>query len=164
METVKIEKSLKYSDFILNGYGCLWLFPSHHFPTKEQQEKHALVVQGTDQTYQLAKKYNVKLAWGTDLLFNPANTKNQNQGILKLRQWFSNFEILKMVTHDNAELLALSGARNPYPGKLGVIEEDAWADLILVDGDVLKDITLLGDPEKNFIMIMKGGEIYKNRV
>ena len=32
METVKIEKSLKYSDFILNGYGCLWLFPSHHFP------------------------------------------------------------------------------------------------------------------------------------
>ena len=136
----------------------------NQFPTKEQQEKHALVVQGTDQTYQLAKKYNVKLAWGTDLLFNPANTKNQNQGILKLRQWFSNFEILKMVTHDNAELLALSGARNPYPGKLGVIEEDAWADLILVDGDVLKDITLLGDPEKNFIMIMKGGEIYKNRV
>ena len=136
----------------------------NQFPTKEQQEKHALVVQGTDQTYHLAKKYNVKLAWGTDLLFNPANTKNQNQGILKLRQWFSNFEILKMVTHDNAELLALSGARNPYPGKLGVIEEDAWADLILVDGDVLKDITLLGDPEKNFIMIMKGGEIYKNRV
>mgnify|MGYP003106996289 CR=1 FL=1 len=136
----------------------------NQFPTKEQQEKHALVVQGTDQTYQLAKKYNVKLAWGTDLLFNPANTKNQNQGILKLRQWFSNFEILKMVTHDNAELLALSGARNPYPGKLGVIEEDAWADLILVDGDVLKDITLLGNPEKNFIMIMKGGEIYKNRV
>ena len=52
----------------------------------------------------------------------------------------------------------------PIPGNWDVIEEDAWADLILVDGDVLKDITLLGDPEKNFIMIMKGGEIYKNRV
>ena len=35
METVKIEKSLKYSDFILNGYGCLWLFPSHHFPLQK---------------------------------------------------------------------------------------------------------------------------------
>ena len=136
----------------------------NQFPTKEQQEKHALVVQGTDQTYQLAKKYKVKLAWGTDLLFNPANTKNQNQGILKLQKWFSNFEILKMVTHDNAELLALSGARNPYPGKLGSIEEGAWADLILVDGDVLKDITLLGDPERNFAMIMKGGTIYKNKI
>lgn len=69
-----------------------------------------------------------------------------------------------MVTHDNAELLALSGVRNPYPGKLGSIEEGAWADLILVDGDVLKDITLLGDPERNFAMIMKGGTIYKNKI
>lgn len=136
----------------------------NQFPTKEQQMKHELVVHGTDSTYQLAKKYNVKLAWGTDLLFNPANTKNQNQGVLKLQKWFSNFEILKMVTHDNAELLSLSGARNPYPGKLGVIEEGAWADMILVDGDALKDITLLGNPEKNFVMIMKGGEIYKNRM
>lgn len=38
------------------------------------------------------------------------------------------------------------------------------ADLILVDGDVLKDITLLGDPERNFAMIMKGGTIYKNKI
>jgi hypothetical protein len=36
LETVKIEKSLKYSDFILNGYGCLWLFPSHHFPVQKE--------------------------------------------------------------------------------------------------------------------------------
>lgn len=134
----------------------------NQFPTKEQQSKHEMVVRGTDNTYQLAKKYKVKVAWGTDLLFNPANTKNQNQGIIKLQKWFSNFEILKMVTHDNAELLSLSGMRNPYPGKLGVIEEDALADLILVDGDALRDITLLGNPEQNFVMIMKDGIIYKN--
>ena len=67
-----------------------------------------------------------------------------------------------MVTHDNAELLSLSGIRNPYPGKLGVIEEGALADLILVDGDALKDITVLGDPENNFLMIMKDGKIFKN--
>lgn len=134
----------------------------NQFPTKEQQAKHEMVVHGTDNTYQLAKKYGVSVAWGTDLLFNPANTKNQNQGILKLQKWFSNFEILKMVTHDNAELLSLSGIRNPYPGKLGVIEEEALADLILVDGDVLEDITLLGNPEKNFLLIMKDGKIYKN--
>lgn len=134
----------------------------NQFPTKEQQAKHELVVHGTDSTYRLAKKYQVKVAWGTDLLFNPANTKNQNKGILKLQRWFSNFEILKMVTHDNVELLSLSGMRNPYPGKLGVIEEGALADLILVDGDALKDITLLGDPENNFLMIMKDGKIFKN--
>lgn len=69
-----------------------------------------------------------------------------------------------MVIYDNVELLVLFGVWNFYFGKLGVIEEDVWVDLILVDGDVLKDIILLGDLEKNFIMIMKGGEIYKNRV
>lgn len=133
------------------------------FPTKEQQAKHERVVEGTDNTYRLAKKYKVKLAWGTDLLFNPANTKNQNKDIGKLQTWFSNFEILKMITHDNAQLLALSGIRNPYPGKLGVIEEGAWADIILTNGNPLKDITLLENPEDNIPFIMKGGKIYKNQ-
>lgn len=134
----------------------------NQYPTKEQQAKHEMVVRGTDSTYHLAKKYKVNLAWGTDLLFNPANTVNENKGIGKLQKWFSNFDILKMVTHDNAELLALSGSRNPYPGKLGVIEEGALADLILVEGNALEDVTLLENPEKNILLIMKGGQIYKN--
>lgn len=133
------------------------------FPTKEQQAKHEMVVQGTDNTYRLAKKYGVKLAWGTDLLFNPANTKNENKDIGKLQTWFTNFEILKMITHDNAQLLALSGDRNPYPGKLGVIEEGAWADIILVNGNPLEDITLLENPESNISFIMKDGKIYKDQ-
>lgn len=134
------------------------------FPTKEQQAKHEMVVHGTDNTYCLAKKYQVNLAWGTDLLFNPEHAKNQNQGIGKLKAWFSNFEILKMVTHDNAELLALSGSRNPYAGKLGVIQEGAWADIILVNNNALEDVSLLENPENNIPFIMKNGKIYKNEV
>ena len=106
----------------------------------------------------------MKLAWGTDLLFNPTNTKNQNHGIIKLQKWFSNFEILKMVTSGNAQLLAMSGARNPYPGELGVIEEGALADMLLVDGNALEDVNLLDDPEKNIAFIVKDGVIYKNRL
>lgn len=132
------------------------------FPTKEQQAKHEMVVQGTNNTYCLAKKYGVKLAWGTDLLFNPANTINQNKDIGKLQTWFTNFEILKMITHDNAELLALSGNRNPYPGKLGVIEEGALADILLISGNPLEDINLLESPESNISFIMKSGKVYKN--
>lgn len=132
------------------------------YPSPIQQAKHIRITQGTDHAYNMAKKYQVKLAWGTDLLFNPANTKNQNHGIVKLQQWFSNFEILKMVTSDNASLLAMSGARNPYPGKLGVIEEGALADLLLVEGNPLQDIALLGNPERNFSLIMKNGVVYKN--
>lgn len=61
-----------------------------------------------------------------------------------------------MATHDNAQLLALSGPRNPYQaGPLGVIKEGAYADLVLVDGNPLQDLNLV---------IMKDGKIYKNTV
>jgi imidazolonepropionase-like amidohydrolase len=58
--------------------------------------------------------------------------------------------------------LALSGPRNPYPDKLGVVEVNAYADLLLVDGDPLASLDLLMDPEKNFKVIMKNGQIFKN--
>jgi imidazolonepropionase-like amidohydrolase len=88
--------------------------------------------------------------------------KNQNTDILKLTAWMTPAEALKLVTHDNAQLLALSGPRNPYPGKLGVIEEGALADMLLVDGDPVANLALVGDPGKNFVVIMKDGSIYKD--
>ena len=69
-----------------------------------------------------------------------------------------------MATATNAELLEMSGLRNPYPGKLGVVEEGALADLLLVDGDPLANLDLVADPAKNFVVIMKDGKIYKNTV
>ncbi len=61
-------------------------------------------------------------------------------------------------------ILGRSGKRNPYPGKLGVVEEGALADLLLVDGNPLAKIELISDPDKNFVVIMKDGKIYKNTV
>lgn len=124
-------------------------------------KKHQ-VVAGTDNAFKWARKYKVKLAWGTDFLFNPAQNKNQNSDILKLKQWMTPAEILKVVTRDNAGLLALSGLRNPYPGKLGVIEAGALADLLLVEGNPVANIDLIADPTTNFRVIMKDGRIYKN--
>jgi len=66
-----------------------------------------------------------------------------------------------MATADNAELLALSGPRNPYPGKLGVIEQGALADLLVVDGDPIANIRLIENPTKKIAVIMKEGSIYK---
>ena len=79
-----------------------------------------------------------------------------------LTRWYSNAEILTMATATNAELLGLSGPRNPYPGKLGVVEEGAFADLLLVDGNPIEDIRLIANPAKNLLVIMKDGKIYKN--
>lgn len=67
-----------------------------------------------------------------------------------------------MATGTNGALLALSGKRNPYPGKLGVIEKGAFADLLLVDGNPLENLALVADRAKNFLVIMKDGRIYKN--
>ena len=64
-----------------------------------------------------------------------------------------------MATVDNAELLAL---RSPCASKLGVVQEGALADLLLVDGHPLADIKLVADPTKNVVLIMKDGSIYKN--
>jgi len=125
--------------------------------------KKAQVVDGTNDAYVWAKKYGVKLAWGTDFLFDPRQNSKQASNILKLKQWFTPAEILKMVTHDNAQLLALSGPRNPYQaGRLGLVEAGAYADLLLVDGDPLVNIDIIGDPAKNFVVIMKDGKVYKN--
>ena len=128
------------------------------------REKKHTVVAGTDNAFKWAKKYNVKLAWGTDFLFNPAGNVKQNSDIIKLKQWMSAPEILKLITHDNAELLALSGNRNPYPGKLGVIEVGALADILIVKGNTLENIELLADPETNFLVIMRDGKIFKNNI
>jgi imidazolonepropionase-like amidohydrolase len=112
----------------------------------------------------MAKKHGVKLAWGTDTLFDPERAKKQNEQLAKMVRWFTPAEVLKMATHDSAQLLALSGPRNPYPGGLGVVEKGALADLLLVKGDVLADLELLDDPEANLLVIMKDGTIYKNTV
>ena len=127
-----------------------------------QREKADEVFPGIAKTYVLAKKYKIKTAWGTDVLFSRALAQRQGAILASLVGWYTPAEALIMATSTNAELLALSGKRNPYRGKLGVVEVAALADLLLVDGDPLQDINLVADPAKNFLVIMKDGKIYKN--
>jgi imidazolonepropionase-like amidohydrolase len=138
------------------------LDPAPPTATDNVKKKKAQVIEGTDNAFKWAKKHGVKLAFGSDILLNPAATPNQSTDIVKLKQWFTPAEALKLVTHDNAQLLKLSGPRNPYPGELGVIKEGAYADMLLVDGDPTEQLDLIGDPGKNFKVIMKDGVVHKN--
>ena len=79
-----------------------------------------------------------------------------------MKRWFTPAEILRTATGTNAALLAMSGPRNPYPGTLGVIQEGAFADILLIDGDPVADLDLVADPAKNLVLIMKDGRIFKN--
>jgi len=126
------------------------------------RRKQLEMFNGTDTAYALAKKHKVKTAWGTDTLFDAKAAATQGEQLAKMVRWYTPAEVLKMATADNAELLALSGLRSPYAGKLGVVETGALADLLLVDGDPIADIDLIADPAQNFVVIIKDGRIYKN--
>jgi imidazolonepropionase-like amidohydrolase len=124
-------------------YGMRWTPACNAASTPISQPKTQ-----SSNLYRLAKKHGVKLAWGTDTLFDPALAEKPGKLVTKLAKWFTPFEALKMVTHDNAQLLKLSGPRDPYPGELGVVVEGALADLVLVNGNPLQNLNLVADPDK----------------
>jgi imidazolonepropionase-like amidohydrolase len=128
----------------------------------DNRAKQLEVAQGTDRAIALARQYGIKTAWGTDTLFDESLTHRQGAQLAKMVRWYEPVEVLRMATSVNAELLALSGPRNPYPGPLGVVSEGALADLLLVAGNPLEDIQLIADPERNFLVIMKDGMVYRN--
>jgi imidazolonepropionase-like amidohydrolase len=131
-------------------------------PGSAERAKAFEVFAGTDRTFELAKKYKIKTAFGTDILFSRRLAQRQGELLAKLTRWYTPAETLVMATGTNAQLPALSGKRNPYPGKLGVVEQGALADLLLVDGDPVANIKVIEDPAKNFVVIMKDGKIVKN--
>src|SRR5262245_24906577 len=133
-------------------------------PGSQQRAKFAEVVAGMEIAYRMARKHKLKTAWGTDIIFSRALARREGDLLVKLHRWYTPAGTPIMATATNAELLAMSGKRNPYPGKLGVVEAGALADLLVVDGNPPYNIKLVADPAKNFVVIMKDGKIYKNLI
>lgn len=131
-------------------------------PGSTQRAKISEIFAGTDRVMELARKYKLETVFGTDVLFSPDLAKRQGAILTMWTRWFTPAETLAMATATSARLLALSGLRSPYEGKLGVVEEGALADLLLVDGDPLAHIELLADPAKNLLVIMKDGVVVKD--
>ncbi len=135
---------------------------SNMYPNPLQREQQKLIAEGTVRAVELGKKFDVKMALGTDILFNPQATASQGKQLTKFARWYDNADVLRMLTSGNADLLAMSGPRNPYSGKLGVVEADAFADLLLLDGNPLENIDLIADPETSMKLIIKDGRVQKN--
>jgi imidazolonepropionase-like amidohydrolase len=124
--------------------------------------KLAVVCKGTEFVYKTIKKFpKLKVTYGTDIFNDPVNIENEIKWLDRLSEWHSPGEILVMATGNAGELLKLSGIRDPYPGDLGVVKEGALADLLLVDGNPLEDVAVVGELE-NLRVIIKDGQIYKN--
>jgi len=128
-----------------------------------QKNKMDQARDGSGNCFNWSKKYGAKVAWGTDMFGTREAYDNTNLEFKTRAEYYSNVDQLKQATSANGELLALSNLKHPYPGaKLGVIEPEAYADLLIVDGNPIDDIMLMLDYENNFKLIMKDGVAHKN--
>ncbi len=104
---------------------------------------------------QYMKDAGVSVGFGTDLIGELERHQCIEFGLRS--EVYSSHEILVQATSMNAEIIGASG-------ELGVVAPDAYADLLVVEGDPLVDLSLLSDPAKNLTAIMKGGSFHSNRL
>lgn len=135
---------------------------ANQLPDPRNRAKQLQVAEGTIKAYEMAQRLNIRTGWGTDILFSPQNLPQQGRMLAKLTRFYQPLDLLRIATGQNGELLGMSGLRNPYEGKVGVIAPGAMADILVADGDPSINLDFLADPEKNLRLIMKDGKVYKS--
>ena len=167
-ETIKLIKEkdawLVPQAFWTETPASFWVPGSDTIPEALNKKIQPVLV-GTDNVFKLAKKYDINVGFGSDAYGDLGYEAYALTEFTTRAKWYSPLEILKQATSENARLLSLSGKINPYTeGKLGVVEEGAYADLLIYEGNPLKNIEVVAHPEKNLKLIMKDGKIYKNEL
>ncbi|CAH7260880.1 Amidohydrolase [Vibrio chagasii] len=144
-------------------------------------EKLPMIAQLQEQYGDYGKRLlenNVKVVFASDYVGADSDAERARRYEIywRTQAFGSNFEVLKQMTSTAGEMLAMSGPRGTTQGKLGVIEKGAVADILLVDGNPLEDIKVLGattewfdaDPEYKTIdtikLVMKDGVVYRNEM
>ncbi len=128
--------------------------PRLGFP-QASQEKVQMAFKQAVSGMESMRKAGVKVGFGTDLL--GATYTQQTREFAIRREVFSPLEILRQATSSNAEILKLGG-------RLGCIAPDAWADILVVDGDPLKNIEFLTGRGERLKVIMRAGELVRNEL
>lgn len=134
---------------------------ANQYSDPRSQAKQQQVADGTVRAFEEGRAEGVKMAFGTDVLFNPGGAASQGRQLAKLTRFMPPLEVLRMATGAAGDLLAMSGERSPYPGALGLVAEGALADLLVWDGDPEAGLDFLSDPDTNLRLIMKGGRVFK---
>jgi len=129
--------------------------------TETHLEKLAVVLEGQENLVRLIKKYDITTGFATDLIAGmyPLLTREFTERAM----YWTPAEVLAQATSESAKVIRLAGKRNRH-GNFGEIREGWVADLLLINGEPLEDISVLRDPENNLALIMKAGEIVKNQL
>lgn len=131
--------------------------------SESMKKKADYVRRGEEHTTELIQKYKLPLFFGTDSFGDPKKVdENQLDDFCYFKKRFGSFQGLLAATGNITDMVRLSTYQNPYPeGKIGVLEEGSFADLLIVDGNPIKDLAELGE-RKNIRLIMKDAVVYKN--
>jgi imidazolonepropionase-like amidohydrolase len=121
----------------------------------EMLAKNDLVIDGALKSLEICKRHGIPVAYGTDLL-GQLQMAQSEEFTLRARV-LSPAEIIRSATTIGAQVVRMEG-------KLGCLKAGAFADLLVVDGNPLKDLALLGDQGKHLSLIMKAGALHKNRL
>ena len=117
--------------------------------------KNDLVIDGALKSLEICKRHGVPVAYGTDLL-GQLQVAQSEEFSLRARV-LSPAEIIRSATTIGAQLVRMEG-------RIGCLKEDAFADLLVVDGNPLKNLSLLQEQGRYLAAIMKGGCFHKNRL
>ena len=117
--------------------------------------KNDLVIDGALRSLEICKRHGVPVAYGTDLLGQLQTEQSQEFTIRA--QVVTPIEIIRSATTIGARVLRMEG-------KLGCLKPGAFADLIVIDGNPLKNLALFQDQGRHLSAIMKGGAFHKNRL
>lgn len=120
-------------------------------------EKSRMVREGLDNLIRLIKEHDITTGFGTDFAFGDY-TRIGEEFTARGNYW-SPAEVLRQATSESAEVIRMSGKLNPH-GDFGEIREGWLADLVLIDGEPLEDLSVLADAD-NIVLVMKAGEIVK---
>ncbi len=129
--------------------------------TAFQKEKAYQVRAGQENLIRLIRKYDITTGFSTDFIFG--QYQKLPEEFTQRAEFWSNAEVLRQATSESARIIRMAGKLNRH-GNFGEIREGWVADLLLHNGELLEDLSVLADPEANLALIMKGGEIIKAKL
>ena len=152
--------------------------PVYGNPDLPLRGKVMQIVENYDTWVELANESHINIGYGTDVVVSNVLSSRglRDFQMGQFDEAFGRFRTVRAMTGDNARLMALTGKNNTYPGKLGVIEVGAYADIILVDGNPLEALSVLGatydlwapprptQAVSTIPFVMKDGVIYRNEL
>jgi imidazolonepropionase-like amidohydrolase len=139
--------TLSAGHLIEKNYKQLGLSDQSLQKVKEVNKKRSIAIQN-------CSKAKVKMGLGSDL-HGREYLQNQSRELILRSEFQDKIEVLRSATSVNAEILQMKN-------KIGIIKENAFADLIILNDNPLKNINVFSNPNQNVKFILKDGEIIKN--